>query len=185
KPANPLPMGLAAFAGTAFVLSCSNANCLDLSIPNIAAPMSYFFGGFVLGLAGLLAFFQGDTYTSSVFVPFAAFWMSWAAINTESFGVLSAYSNDSEQLGNALGFYLLSWAILCLFLWICTFKGRVDFFLLIGMVFLLFLVLSIANFTGSANVTKAGGVIGIIVAAMAWYIMYTELATTDNSYINI
>ncbi|CAI4999606.1 CRE_HP_G0073260.mRNA.1.CDS.1 [Saccharomyces cerevisiae] len=54
-------------------------------------------------------------------------------------------------------------------------------FFLLAVTFLLY----IANFTGEVGVTRAGGVLGVIVAFIAWYNAYAGIATRQNSYIMV
>lgn len=53
KFANPAPLGLSAFALTTFVLSCVNMHARDVTIPNIAVPLAFGYGGLVQLLAGM------------------------------------------------------------------------------------------------------------------------------------
>ena len=59
------------------------------------------------------------------------------------------------------------------------------FFALFFLLAVTFLLLSIANFTGEVGVTRAGGVLGMIVAFIAWYNAYAGIATRQNSYIMV
>ena len=53
KFANPAPLGLSAFALTTFVLSCVNLGARNVSLPNIAVPLAFGYGGLVQLLAGM------------------------------------------------------------------------------------------------------------------------------------
>jgi len=53
KYANPAPLGLCAFALTTFVLSCINMHARDVSVPHVAVPLAFGYGGLVQLLAGM------------------------------------------------------------------------------------------------------------------------------------
>lgn len=50
---NPAPLGLSAFALTAFVLSLINMNTRDVAVPNIVVSLAFGYGGLVQLLAGM------------------------------------------------------------------------------------------------------------------------------------
>lgn len=50
---NPAPLGLSAFALTAFVLSLINMNARDVAVPNIVVALAFGYGGLVQLLAGM------------------------------------------------------------------------------------------------------------------------------------
>ena len=53
KLANPAPLGLCAFALTTFVLSAINMKARGVSVPNVAVPLAFGYGGLVQLLAGM------------------------------------------------------------------------------------------------------------------------------------
>ena len=50
---NPAPLGLSAFALTAFVLSLINMGTRDVAVPNIVVALAFGYGGLVQVLAGM------------------------------------------------------------------------------------------------------------------------------------
>ncbi|CAI4291006.1 CNT_collapsed_G0005640.mRNA.1.CDS.1 [Saccharomyces cerevisiae] len=62
-------------------------------------------------------------------------------------------------------------------------KSTVMFFLLFFLLALTFLLLSIGHFANRLGVTRAGGVLGVVVAFIAWYNAYAGVATKQNSYV--
>lgn len=109
--------------------------------------------------------------------------MSFAAIYIPWFGVANAYEGKESELGNVVGFFLLAMAIFTLGITVCTMKSTLMFFLLFFLLAITFLLLAIAEFTGKFGVKRAGGIVGVIVAFLAWYNAFAGLATRQNSYL--
>lgn len=183
KFANPAPLGLSAFALTTFVLSMFNARAQGIETPNIVVGLAMFYGGLVQLIAGIWEIALENTFGGTALCSYGGFWLSFGAIYIPWFGILDAYAGKEDDLANALGFYLLGWAIFTLGLTICTMKSTILFFSLFFLLFVTFLLLSIGEFVGSVGVTKAAGVIGVIVSFIAWYNAYAGLATRQNAYI--
>lgn len=183
--ANPAPLGLSAFALTTFVLSLINAGARGVSIPNIVVGLAFFYGGAAQFVAGMFELAVANTFGGVALSSYAAFWCSWGAIQVDSFGIVSAYGDDTTELLYAIGIFLIGWFIFTFFLCVLTLKSTVAFFLLFFFLSITFLLLAIAEFNGSALVKKAAGVFGIITALVAWYNAYAGLANSQNTYITV
>ncbi|KAH3669521.1 hypothetical protein WICMUC_004943 [Wickerhamomyces mucosus] len=182
KFANPAPLGLSAFALTTFVLSMINAKTMGIKTPNIVVGLAFFYGGLVQLLAGMWELALGNVFGGTALSSYGGFWLSFAAIYIDWFGIASAYT-DKTELANSVGFYLLGWAIFTFILVLCTLKSTVAFFSLFFFLDLTFLLLSIGEFSGHIGVTRAGGVFGVITAFVAWYNAFAGIATKENSYV--
>src|SRR5689334_13127323 len=82
-PADPGPLGLAAFAGTTFVLSMVNSGLVGTHavpggglLPMIAA-LAIAYGGVAQLVAGIWEFRTGNTFGAVAFCSFGAFWISF------------------------------------------------------------------------------------------------------------
>lgn len=183
--ANPAPLGLSAFGLTTFVLSMFNAHAQGIEIPNVVVGLSIFYGGLVQLIAGIWEIALENTFGGTALCSFGGFWLSFGSIYIPWFGILDAYDGKPDQLANALGFYLLGWSIFTYGLCLCTMKSTLMLFSLYFLLGLTFLLLSVAQFTQNADVNKAGGVVGVIVSFIAWYLAYAGLATKHNSYFTV
>src|ERR1700726_1243394 len=105
KPADPAPLGLAAFAMTTFVLSMFNSNLVNEKGVPVVLGLALAYGGIVQLLAGLWEFRTGNTFGAVAFCSFGAFWISFWAL--EVFYAKSIGGN----VGHAVGVYLWAWAI--------------------------------------------------------------------------
>lgn len=182
KFGNPASLGLSAFALTTFVLSLVNARAMGITVPNIVLGLACFYGGVVQFAAGIWELFLGNTFGGTALTLYGAFWLSFAAIRIKAFGIIAAYGKDEKALASAVGFYLVGWAIFTFMLTLVTMKSTLAFFLLFFSLTITFILLAAGEFTGKVGVTRAGGVIGVICAFIAWYNAWAGVATKQNSY---
>lgn len=180
--ANPAPMGLAAFALTTFVLSMVNARAMGVTTPNVVVGLSCFYGGAVQFLAGVWELLIGNLFGGTALTSYGAFWFAYSAIQIESFGIVEAYGDDTVQLQNAVGFFLLGWALFTAMLTVVTVKSTVAFFGLFFTLTLTFILLAAGDLTQIPNVTRAGGVMGVITAFFGFYNAFAGVANRQNSY---
>ncbi|CAN3355512.1 ammonia transport outward protein 2 [Diutina catenulata] len=178
---NPAPLGLAAFAFTTFCLSVYNCKGLGIHVPNVVVGAACFYGGAAQFLAGCGEFFTGNTFGNIALCSYGAFWLSYAAILVPSFGISAAYE-DTDQMANATGFFLLGWALVTWMLVSVTVRSTVAFFSLFFCLAVTFSLLAAGEFTGKGGVTQAGGVVGLVTAVLGWYNAWAGVVTPSNAY---
>jgi succinate-acetate transporter protein len=178
---NPAPLGLCGFALTTFALSLYNAQAMGIKIPNVVVSLACFYGGAAQFLAGLWEFIAGNTFGFTALTSYGAFWLSYAAILIDNFGIGAAYEG-TEQMADAVGFFLLGWVIFTFILFLNTLKSTLSFSALFFFLFITFILLASGEFSGHVGVTRAGGVMGVITAFIAWYNALAGTATSTNSY---
>lgn len=184
KFANPAPLGLSAFALTTFVLSMVNAGAMGTSNNSVVVGLAIFYGGFIQLLAGMWEISLENTFGGLALSSYGGFWMSFGAISIPWFNIASSY-DDPEEFQNVVGFYLLGWSIFTFMLTLCTMKSTLAFFSLFFFLAITFLLLAIADLGKVPNCKKAGGILGVIVAFIAWYNAFAGLANRQNSYIRV
>lgn len=182
KFANPAPLGLSGFAMCLFVLSLFNCGARGIAIDNLIVGLAYFYGGAVLILTGMWCMVVENAFGGLVFSSYGAFWISYATIFTDAFGIQAAYADAPEQLSNSLGIYMLAWTLFSVMVTVCTIRSTVAFFSVFLTLDITFLLLTIAEFTGSAGCVKGAGVIGVICAFLAWYNAFAGIATKENCH---
>jgi len=173
--ANPGSLGLFSFASTTLVLSLINVQARGVSTPNIVVGMAVFTGGLVQLLAGMWEFPRGNLFGATAFSSYGAFWMSYATILLPSSGIIESYTATPGELENAIGIYLVAWTIFTIFMLIASLQKHFTFIALFAFLTATFGVLTTGAFMANANVTKAGGVFGIITALIAYYCAMSEL----------
>jgi len=176
--ANPAPAGIFSFAATTFILSMFNVNTRGIHTPNVVVGMAIFTGGLLQFIAGMWEFPRGNVFGATAFSSYGTFWMSYATIFIPSSGVLAAYT-DPTELGNAVGIYLITWMMLTIVFIIVSIRKSNAFVVLFTVLALAFGLLAGGSFTGMAKLTKAGGVVGIITAMVAYYIGISELLAAE------
>lgn len=183
---NPAPLGLAAFAFLTFCLSLYNAQAMGIKVPNVVIGAACFYGGAAQFLAGCWEFYTGNTFGLTALCSYGAFWLSYAAILVPAFGISgpkSGYADAPDQLLNAIGFYLIGWALVTYMLALVTIRSTLAFFLLFLFLAITFTLLGAGELTGKVGVTRAGGVMGVITAIVGWYNAWAGVVTRTNSYI--
>ncbi|ANB13223.1 putative ammonium permease ATO2 [Sugiyamaella lignohabitans] len=184
KLANPTPLGLSAFGLTTFVLSLINLGTRGVHTQNILIGVTLFYGGAIQVIAGLFEFVLENTFGATALTSFGAFWITFGAILTPSFGIISGYE-DPTELDRALGLYLLSWFIFVTMMTFLTIRSTVPFFVLFFTTDMAFLTLGIGHLLSSSKCIKAGGWFGVVASFLAWYVAFAGLATKENCYIQI
>ncbi|KAG0358189.1 hypothetical protein BG005_002607 [Podila minutissima] len=175
---NPGPLGLSAFALTTFVLSLFN---LGAGVPTggpveVVTGLAVFYGGLAQILAGMWEFKIGNNFGATAFTSYGAFWLSYAAILIPSFGVIPGYAstttNDPHALDNALGIFLLAWAIFTFIMWVGSLRSTVtlsSMFFTLTLTFLFLASSHLAHKEANNYVTKVGGGLEVVTALLAWY----------------
>lgn len=184
--ANPVPLGVASFALSLFVVSLTNCHARGVTNAAGAAGLCLFYAGFIELCAGMWCIVLENAWAATLLSSFAGFWMSYGLFLIDGFGIVSAYT-DPNDLYNMLGFYLLGWTIFATLMWSMTFRSTWVLFSMMFFVVLTLILLCAGNFTMTANavrgtsVIKAGGYVGVITSIIGWYVVYEALATKENS----
>lgn len=178
---NPAPVGLSAFAMTTFVLSLFNCGAMGIKTPNVVVSLAAFYGGGVQFLCGAWELMIGNTFGGTALTSYGAFWLAYSTIFLKAFNIAEAYT-DEKMFSNAVGFFLLGWALFTFMLCLTTMKSTLAFFSLFAFLFITFILLAAGEFTGKHSVTVAGGVFGMITSVVAWYNAFAGVASDTNSY---
>ena len=163
--ADPAPLGLAAFAMTTFVLSVFNANIIsDAKLEAVVLPLALFYGGLTQLLAGMWEFKNRNTFGALAFSSFGAFWLAFAAY--VKYVDPSLPKSDAYQ---ALGLFLLGWAIFTGYMMIASLRVSVAVFLVFLTLEVTFILLCVGTLNSTTSIVHAGGWVGIATAVVAWY----------------
>ena len=161
--ADPGPLGLAAFAGTTFVLSIFNSGMANDTGSAVVIGLALFYGGIGQLLAGMWEFRKNNTFGALAFTSYGAFWLSFA--------YLLRYTDltKATNVNQALGVFVLMWAIFTLYMTVAAVRVSAA----VGAVFVLltltFASLAVGYFDVSKGWHHLGGYLGIATAIVAWY----------------
>jgi uncharacterized protein len=171
--ADPIPVGIAGFAMTTFVLSCINAGFFG---GTAATPMvlglAAFYGGLVQLLAGLWAFRRGETFAAVAFCSYGGgFWLSYFFLVYFIAPHLAA-----SVAGNALGLYLLGWLIFTFYMTIAALKTNAAVLWVFITLTATYLLLALAEFgVATSSLLPIGGYVGITCGVAAWYVAFAHV----------
>lgn len=162
--ADPAPLGLSAFALTTFLLSMVNAGLVAKGVEPVVFGVALAFGGVAQLLAGMWEFRAGNTFGATAFTAYGAFWLSfWALVQ------FYAEKIPAADLGHAVGLYLIAWGIFTAYMMVASMRTSQAVCATFIALTITFIVLGIGDAGGHENVTKAGGYIGLLTAAIAAY----------------
>jgi len=183
--ANPAPLGLFSFASTTLILSLINVQARHVVAPNVVVGMAVACGGLAQLLAGMWEFVCGNTFGATAFSSYGAFWISYALILIPGTGIIAGYEADPSELGNALGFFLMSWFIFTFIMFLASLRSTFALASLFFFLTLTFMFLMIGQFTTKVVIVKVGGGFGILTAAIAYYTAASGLITQHASYFTL
>ena len=172
-PANPAPLGLAAFGLTTLVLSLVNSNLVGGASLTVVLGLALAYGGLAQLLAGMWEFRTGNTFGAVAFTSYGAFWISFYILVTQDLGGLV----KSNAAPSAVGAYLWAWALVTFMLFVASFKQPLAVTFVFFALTITFILLGIgwsgatvAQIAANSNSTiHIGGFAGIVTAAAALY----------------
>ena len=174
--ADPGPLGLAGFAMTTFLLSVFNANIIsDARLEAVVLPLALFYGGLAQLLAGMWEFRKGNTFGATAFASFGAFWLSYAAYVKF---VVPDLPPATEY--KATGLFLLAWAIFTAYMTLASMRVSGAVMMVFVTLTVTFILLTIGALGQHPNMTKAGGIAGLVTAGFAWYASFA--AVTNDTW---
>jgi len=168
--ADPAALGLAGFALTTFLLSGHNASFIpDL----IWVGFALFYGGLAQFCAGMWEFRNRNVFGATAFSTYGGFWMGIGifVVLATTTGFLSGYKG--ADITNALAWFILSFAIFNTYMLIGSMRVNMAVFGVFLTLEITEILLAIGNFNLAHGGTQwwlhAGGWMGIVTAAVAWY----------------
>jgi succinate-acetate transporter protein len=174
--ADPGPLGLAGFAMTTFVLSVFNANIIsDARLAAVVLPLALFYGGLTQLLAGMWEFRKANTFGATAFGSFGAFWLSYAAY--VKFVVPDLPASTEYK---ATGLFLLAWAIFTAYMTLASMRVSGAVMMVFITLTVTYILLTIGALGQHPNMTKAGGIAGLVTAGFAWYASFA--AVTNDTW---
>ena len=170
KLANPAPLGLMGFGMTTVLLNIHNAGFFPVT--GMVLAMGIFYGGIAQVIAGILEFRKGNTFGLTAFTSYGVFWLTLVALWVfPDMGVTKGAATSEAYMG----WYLFMWGLFTFFMWLGTFgKSRVLQFIFLSL-WILFLLLALRDWTGSAVVGTIAGWEGIVCGGSAIYLAMAEV----------
>ncbi|KAF4812361.1 Acetate transporter protein patA [Colletotrichum siamense] len=171
--ATSLPIG--AFSTTLTTLSLSLMEWRGVTTTNVYIANFFFLAAFGLFISAQWELTGGNGFGYSVFSAFGLFYAGYGAILTPSFGVAAAYGDDTKQLNNALGLFMIIWAVFVLAYLVATLPTNVVYILIFIFVELCFVLVAASYFaladghaTAAVGLKKSGGVFAFLAGLVGW-----------------
>lgn len=170
KLANPAPLGLMGFGMTTVLLNIHNAGFFPISAMILA--MGIFYGGLAQVIAGIMEFKKGNTFGTTAFTSYGLFWISLVALWI--FPEIST-GKGAKTEESFMAWYLFLWGVFTFFMWIGTFGKSICLNFVFLSLWILFFLLAIRDWTGSALIGSIAGYEGIICGLSSIYLAMAEV----------
>jgi uncharacterized protein len=167
--ADPVPVGLAGFGLTTFMLSLIESGIVDKSALPIVLGSALAYGGLLQLFAGMWAFVRNNTFAAVALGSYGAFWISFWALN--------AFYMDripTKEQNAALALFLISWGIFSFYMWLVSFRVSLGVMLVFATLWPAYVLIGIGTSIDSAVLTHIGGIFGIATAVLAWYVSFAD-----------
>jgi succinate-acetate transporter protein len=171
--ADPVPVGIAGFAMTTFILSCVNAGFFvgATSVPMVLG-LAIFYGGLVQLLAGMWAFRRGETFAAVALCSYGGgFCLSYFFLV-----YFIAPHLAKSVVGDVVGLYLLGWLIFTFYMTIAALKTNAAILWVFITLTATYLLLTLANLgVATSSLLPIGGYVGITCGVAAWYVAFAHV----------
>lgn len=173
---NSAPLALAGFATTTFMLSMINANLVNIGTLPVVFGVAFAFGGLTQLIAGVIQLRMGNTFGGMLFTGYGAFWLSLFAIANFFLKAVPV-----SQVGHALGLFLYAFGIFTVIMLAASLRTSIAVITTLLLLGVTFFVLGAGNYTAAvptpaaSGLIRAGGWIGLAVAAGAFYLAFAEV----------
>jgi succinate-acetate transporter protein len=169
-PADPAPLGLAAFALNTFVLRMFNADLVSKAGEPVVLGLALGYGGIAQILAGMWEFRTGNTFGAVAFTSFGAFWLSYWALVTFFAGDIPA-----AHVAASVGLYLIAWGIFTTYMFVASLRTTAAVATVFFLLAVTFFLLGIGNANETNSMVELGGWFGLATAVAAWYASFAAV----------
>ena len=160
--ANPAPLGLLGFGLTTVLLNLHNAGLFALDSMILA--MGIFYGGIAQIIAGIMEWKKNNTFGTTAFTSYGLFWLSFGGLL-----ILPKVGLAEAANATAMGYYLFISGLFTAVMFIATLKLNGILQFVFASLALLFFLLAIGDWTGSAMLKTIAGYEGVICGGSAIY----------------
>jgi succinate-acetate transporter protein len=186
-PADPAPLGLAAFALTTFLLSAKNAGWMTHATGMSWLGYAFAYGGLVQLLAGMWEFRNRNVFGAVAFSTYGGFWIGLGlyiqlVVNPAVAAIRPATAAATvSSINHDLGWILLAFFIFNTYMLVLSTQVNMAVFLVFLTLGITEIVLSIGNFNAGAallptGTIKFGGYVGLVTAVVAWYASFALIS---------
>lgn len=160
--ANPAPLGLMGFGMTTVLLNLHNAGIF--AVDSMILAMGIFYGGLAQVVAGVMEWKKGNTFGTTAFTSYGFFWLTLVALL-----ILSKMGVIAAPESSAMVAWLIMWGLFTAVLFVGTLRLNHTLQFIFASLVLLFMLLALADATGSVAIKTIAGYEGIICGFSAIY----------------
>jgi succinate-acetate transporter protein len=147
--------GWLAFGITVLLLSLHNIGLYSMNSMVMGTALSLGAAGLVI--SGILEWRKSDAFGATAFLVNGLFWFSFVASL-----VMSSLGWGRETEHSAMGFYVLTWGLFSVVMFVAAFRIDVSLQFFFGSLALMFILLGLNDFTGAAAFQYGAGVVGLV-----------------------
>lgn len=166
--ANPAPLGLLGFGMTTVLLNMHNAGIFALGTMILA--MGIFYGGMAQIFAGWMEWKKGNTFGTTAFMSYGLFWQSLVFLI-----LMGKWGWFDKATEGGMVAYLFMWGLFTFVMWIATLKHNRGLQVVFFTLFVLFWLLALGDYTGSAAIKHFAGWEGIFCGFSAVYVALAQV----------
>jgi succinate-acetate transporter protein len=182
--ADPIPLGMSAFAFTTVIIGCVYAGFILPGVGkglSLAVAAALLYGGVVQILAGMWEFRKNNTMAATIFTSYGGFLSVFGILFMPSFGIEKSLA-ASSTLHPALGLLFLCWTIFSGILFLGSMRTSIAMLVVLLLLFVSFLLLTIGVLGGMNTVLLIiGGWFGIVSGLVAWYVALADMLRVGKS----
>jgi succinate-acetate transporter protein len=150
------------------VLSLINSNLVSARGIGAVLGLAIAWGGLAQLLAGMWEFRTGNTFGAVAFSSFGAFWIS--------FFFILRLTPAAVITPHALAAYLWVWGGFTAYMFVASLRTTAAVALVFLLLAITFILLAIGDMgAGHTSITHAGGYVGIVTAAVAFYASFAAV----------
>ncbi|CZR65660.1 related to Y.lipolytica GPR1 protein and Fun34p [Phialocephala subalpina] len=173
---SPTALAIGAFATTLTTLSLSLMGWRGVTVDNVFVGNFFFVAGIGMVVSAQWELVLGNSFGYTALSAFGFFYGGFGAILTPLFGVQASYGTDTVSYNNALGFFVLMWAVLNLFFLFGSLPINLVYIGIFGFVELAFALIASSYFAAadgkevqSKKLKIAGGVFAFLAGLLGYY----------------
>jgi succinate-acetate transporter protein len=167
---NAGPMGLTAFAATAFMLGVFNAGLLHKTGMPIVLDMALLYGGLLQIICAVLEIVGGNTFVATVFGTYGSLWVTYGA-----FGLWFEPMIPKVDIPSAVALFLAMFAVATLYFFVASFKTTWMHVIIFGLVLIALVLLVLGAALGIESLDLTAGWLTIIFSVLTWYLAASQL----------
>ncbi|KAH7013865.1 GPR1/FUN34/yaaH family-domain-containing protein [Ilyonectria destructans] len=173
---NPSPLAMGGFATTLLTLSLAMMGFRGVETQTVFIANLCFAAGIGMLISAQWEMVRGNTFGYTSLSAFALFYGGYGVILAPSLGVMESYGGATAEYHNALGFFVLIWAVLDIFFMIASLPINLVSFLIFTTIELCFSLDAASNFAladgkveTAKALMKAAGAFGFISGLLGYY----------------